>query len=306
MWGMSQHFLRGAYTPLITPFKDGAVDYEAYAAFVEWQISQGANGLVVGGTSGESSALSVTERMNLLRTALSVAKRRAHVIAATGAASFADTLALTEHATEAGAAAVLVLTPMFARPTQAGMVRYYTELARRTDRPVLIYQISSRTNATLGMDALSDVVASCPNVVGMKQSDDDREYVHTALDRFGPNFRIFMGLSEISWDLIEDGATGLIVAVSNILPHAIRRICDAASSGRTAEAMQIHETLAGVNSAAFLETSPGPIKYMAWRLGLIPRLEYRLPLIPPSDEVAARIDVALDAGGLLPQEHHYT
>jgi 4-hydroxy-tetrahydrodipicolinate synthase len=296
---MAQQFLRGAYTPLITPFKNGVVDYEAYAGFIDWQIGQGVHGVVVAGTSGEASSLTVTERQNLLRVALSVAKRRAHVIAATGAASFADTLALTEHATQAGASAVLVLTPMFAKPTQAGMVRYYTELARHTDRPVLVYQITSRTNATLEFDALAEIVAACPNLVGMKQSDDDRDFVYAALQRFGRDFRIFLGLSEIAWDLIEEGAAGLIVAIANIAPHSIRLICDAATSGHTAEAMHIHETLAGVNSQAFVETSPGPIKYMAWRMGLIPRLEYRLPLIAPRDEVAARIDVALDAAGLL-------
>jgi len=302
---MSQHFLRGAYTPLITPFKNGAVDYESYASLVDWQINQGINGLVVCGTSGEAASLSVSERMNLLRTALSVAKRRAPVIAATGAASFNDTVTLTEHATEAGAAAVLVLTPMFAKPTQIGMVRYYSELARHTDRPLLIYQISSRTNTTLSLESLSELVTTTPNIIGMKQSDDDRAYVLDALARFGPNFRVFMGVSEIAWDLSEDGAAGLIVAISNIAPHAVRRICDAAAGGRTAEAMQIHETLAGVNAAAFIETSPGPIKYMAWRMGLIPHLEYRLPLVMPSNETMARLDVALDAAGLLPQQHHY-
>lgn len=302
---MSQHFLRGAYTPLITPFKDGAVDYESYARLVEWQINEGINGLVVCGTSGEAASLSVTERMNLLRTAISVAKRRAHVIAATGAASYADTVTLTEHATEAGAAAVLVLTPMFAKPTQVGMVRYFTQLARHTDRPLLIYQISSRTNSTLSLDALSEIAGASPNVIGMKQSDDDRAYVLEALARFGPNFRIFMGLSELAWDQMEDGAAGLIVAVSNIAPHAVRLICDAAGSGQTAEAMRLHETLVGINSACFIETSPGPIKYMAWRMGLITQLEYRLPLVLPSDEIMARLDVALDAAGLLPQQHHY-
>lgn len=300
MWGMSHAFLRGAYTPVITPFKDGAVDYEAFARFVDWQIAQGSNGIVVGGTSGEFTSLSVSERENLLRVAVEVTKRRAFVIAQTGAASAADTLALTEHAGQAGASAVLTLTPMYAKPTQEGLIAFYREVARRTDRPLLIYQIASRTNVTLEVETLARLLQECPTLVGMKHSDDDRDYAYAVLGRHGPDFRLFLGSSQIAWDLIPDGAAGLIIALGNIVPHAIRRMCDDATHGNTGSAMRIHETIAHVNDAAFLETSPGPVKYMAWRMGLIQRLEYRLPLLPPSEALAARLDVALDAAGLLP------
>jgi 4-hydroxy-tetrahydrodipicolinate synthase len=167
---------------------------------------------------------------------------------------------------------------------------------------LLIYQITSRAGVTVELDTLSAIAETCPTLVGMKQSDDDRLYFYQARDRLGPNFRMFMGQSQIAWDLIPDGAAGLIVAIGNIVPHAIRRMCDAAAAHHTAEAMQIHESIAGLNVAAFLETSPGPVKYMAWRMGLIPRLEYRLPLVAPTGEMMARLDVALDAAGLLPQE----
>lgn len=300
MWGMSPYFLRGAYTPLITPFKDGAVDYEAFARFVDWQISQGSHGVVVGGTSGEFTSLSVSERENLLRVAIEVAKRRAFVIAQTGATAISDTLALTEQAGQAGAAAVMVVTPPYIKPTQDGLHAFYREVARRTDRPLLIYQIESRTNVTVELETLALLLQECPTLVGMKHSDENRDYAYAVIGRHGPDFRLFLGSSQIAWDLIPDGAAGLIVALGNIVPHAIRRMCDDAASGNTGSAMRIHETIAHVNSAAFLETSPGPLKYMAWRMGLIPRLEYRLPLIPPSDALAARLDVALDAAGLLP------
>jgi 4-hydroxy-tetrahydrodipicolinate synthase len=297
---MSNSFLRGAYTPVITPFKNGAVDYEAFAQFVDWQISHGSHGIVVGGTAGEFTALSVTERENLLRVALSVAKRRAFVVAQTGAASAQDTLSLTEHAGQAGAAAVLVLTPMYAKPTQAGLVSFYREVGRRTDRPLLIYQNASRTSVSVNVETLASIFEGCPNLVGMKQSDEERSYSYAVLGRYGSAFRLFMGSSQIAWDMIPDGAAGLIVALANIVPRAIRQICDNAAQGDTASAMRIHESIATLNSAAFLEPSPGPIKYMAWRMGLIPHLEYRLPLIPPSADLAARLDVALDASGLLP------
>ncbi|MDX2141756.1 MAG: 4-hydroxy-tetrahydrodipicolinate synthase [Rhodospirillaceae bacterium] len=299
MIGLAAEFLRGAVTPLITPFRDGAVDFAAYAKFIDWQISQGTQGLLVAGTSGEPTALTIAERKQLLETAITAAQRRVPVIAATGAASHADTAELTEHATRAGADAVLVLTPMFAKPTQRGLVAYYTDIARRTDKPVLIYQISSRTNSVLGLDALAEIMAQAPHVVGMKQSDADRDYVRQALARFGGEFRVFMGLSEIAWDMIPEGACGLIVALANVMPRAVREIVDQAVAGHVSEAAARHAALKTLNDAAFLETSPVPVKYMAWKMGLIPRVEYRLPLVPPAAETTSTVDRALKAAGLI-------
>jgi 4-hydroxy-tetrahydrodipicolinate synthase len=299
MMPLERSFLRGAYTPLITPFRDGKVDLDAYAAFIDWQIRRGADGVLVAGTSGEPTALTVDERRAMLEVAIGAAAKRVPVIAATGAASHADTAALTEHASRSGADAVLVLTPMFAKPTQRGLVAFYADIARRTDKPLLIYQISSRTNAVLGLEALAEIMAQAPHVVGMKQSDADRDYVRQALARFGPDFRVFMGLSEIAWDMIPEGACGLIVALANVMPGACAEIARLAAAGHVSEAAAAHGRLKDLNAAAFLETSPVPVKYMAWRMKTIPCLEYRLPLVAPAPEAMAAMDRALAAAGLI-------
>ena len=297
---LAADFLRGSYTPLITPFRDGAVDFAAYAKLVDWQIAQGTNGIVVAGTSGEPTALTTTERYQLLETALDAAHKRVPVIAATGAASHADTAQLTEHATKAGADAILVLTPMFAKPPQRALKAYFLDIARRTDKPILLYQISSRTNATLTLETCAEIMATAPHVIGMKQSDPDRPFVRAALKKFGPEFRIFMGLSEIAWDMVGEGACGLIVALANIVPKIISEIARDAKAGRISEARAAYASIDALNTAAFLETNPLPLKYLAWRMGLIPVLEYRLPLAAPMPDLAQRLDAALIAAGLIP------
>ncbi|MDX2224299.1 MAG: 4-hydroxy-tetrahydrodipicolinate synthase [Rhodospirillaceae bacterium] len=296
---MAQQVLRGVFTPLITPFANGAVDYAAYTGLVDWQIAQGAHGLVVGGTSGEPMALSIAERMNLLRVALSAARRRVPVIAATGAASVADTLALTRHAGEAGAAAVLALTPPYAKPSQAGLLATFDAIARATDRPILVYQITSRTNVTMSLETLVELTRRHGHIVGMKQSDNDRDLVRAALREIGPGFRAFMGLFDVAWDMVEEGAAGFIVALSNVIPGQIRETFEAAEAGDRVGAGNAYERIAPLVVVGAMDTNPVPVKYMAWRMGLIPSPECRLPLTPMEDRVAARIDVALDAAGLI-------
>jgi 4-hydroxy-tetrahydrodipicolinate synthase len=299
MMALAPQVLRGAVTPLITPYRDGAVDLDAYAKFIDWQIGQGAEGVLVAGTSGEPTALTVAERQAMLETALAAVAKRVPVIAATGAASHADTAALTEHATRTDADALLVLTPLFAKPTPQGLIAYYTDIARRTEKPLLIYQIPSRTGVTLGLEALAEIMSRAPHVVGMKQSDTDRDYVRQALARFGPEFRVFMGLSEIAWDMIPEGASGLIVALANVVPRAISELVAHAAAGHFSAAQALHARLKDLNTAAFVEISPVPVKYMAWKMGLIPTLDYRLPLVAPAPETRTVIDRALKNAGLV-------
>jgi len=290
---------RGSYTPLITPFKDGRVDYGAFANFIDWQIKNGADGIVVGGTTGEPMALTLAERKDLLRVACDVARLRVPVVAATGAASVADTLALTEHANSMSVAASLVLTPIFAKPTDRGMLEYFLRVAEVTTRPFMLYQIPSRTNSEASLEVCCRIAEAAPHFIGMKQSADDRDFVQQIVTALGRDFRVFMGLSEIAWDMVGHGASGLIVAISNVVPNVVARIYDLAASGQEAEANSTYNEIAALNAVAFAESNPVPVKYMAWRMGLIPSPEYRLPLIAPQDEVADRIDAVLAGMQLL-------
>ena len=170
---LGQNFLRGAYTPLITPFNGWAVDYDAYARFIDWQIRNGTQGLIVGGTSGEPLSLTITERQTLLRIAISSARRRVPVVAQTGGASLADTWALTEHAEQVGADAVMLMAPPFVRPPQRGLKSFLAYVSRATTKPILLYQIPSRTGSTIEIDTLEDLSTDVPAIVGLKQSSED-------------------------------------------------------------------------------------------------------------------------------------
>ncbi len=296
---LSKSFLRGSYTPLITPFNGWQVDYDAFARFVDWQIRNGANGLVVGGTSGEPTSLTVTERQNLLRIAVSVARHRVPVVAHTGAASLADTWALTEHAEQVGSDAVMIMMPPFVKPPQRGLKSFVAYIARGTSRPILIYQIPSRTASTLEIDTLEAICEKVPSVVGMKQSADDDAYNEELVDRMGPDFRLFIGLPEIACEKIPSVAGGLIVAIANVVPGKIAQICEAAASGDATEAASLKADISDLNSAAFRDTSPIGVKYMAWKMGLIPSGECRLPLVPPRADDIAAMDAALEDTNLL-------
>jgi len=296
---LSKSFLRGAYTPLITPFNGWAVDYDAFARFVDWQIRNGANGLVVGGTSGEPTSLTVTERQNLLRIAVSVARHRVPVVAHTGAASLADTWSLTEHAEQVGTDAVMIMMPPFVKPPQRGLKSFVQYIARGTSRPILIYQIPSRTASTLEVDTLEEICEKVTSVVGMKQSSDDDAYTEELVDRMGPDFRLFMGLPDIAFEKIPDLAGGLIVAIANVVPGKIAEICEAAANGDVAEAASLKADISDLNDVAFRDTSPIGVRYMAWKMGLIPSGECRLPLVPPRPDDIAAMDDALESAGLL-------
>src|SRR5205085_754404 len=156
-----------------------------------------------------------------------------------------------------------------------------------------------RTNSVVSLDLCREIAAAAPHFVGMKQSANDREFVHAVAEMLGPDFRVFMGLSEIAWDMVGQGACGLIVALANVVPGGIARLCEYAASGNLERASEAGNQFASLNAVAFSESNPIPVKYMAWRMGLIPTLEYRMPLSPPPAELQREIDDALTALNLI-------
>ncbi|MGZ6243858.1 MAG: dihydrodipicolinate synthase family protein, partial [Candidatus Binataceae bacterium] len=265
----------------------------------EFQITQGCDGLVVAAAAGEPFALSLAERRALLETAVSVTRERVPIVAATGAGSLADTLALTEHANDAGADALLVLPPPFAKPPQRGVLEYFLTVARAANLPMLAYQIPSRTGSAITLDTCEAMVNALPHLVGLKQAEDDRDFVRSALERFGADFRVFMGSSAIAWDMIGEGASGLMLAVGNLVPRELADLCRFAAAGQNTDARAAHVAIGGLNQAALLETTPIGVKYIAARMGLIASSEMRLPLAPPEPALAAMLDAAMASAGLL-------
>ena len=205
MISLDKNFLRGSYPPLITPFRGGAVDFEAHARLLERQIAEGSHGVVVNGTTAEPSTLTVEERNQLVRLAVQTARGRIPVVAATGSQSQAETVELTTAAEEAGADAVLVVTPYFIRPPQRGLVEYYVDIGRRTRLPILIYHIPGRAAVNVEADTIELIAERAPNLVGIKHATNDLALVTQVLGRLGTDFRIFVGASSLAEGSAQQG-----------------------------------------------------------------------------------------------------
>jgi 4-hydroxy-tetrahydrodipicolinate synthase len=293
--------LRGSIPPLITPFRDGDVDYDAYARLVGFQVEHGSHGILVNGTTAEPSTLTVEERNRLVDIAVQVTAGRVPVVAATGSQSLRETQYLTEHAAKAGADALLIVTPYYIRPPQRGLIAYYLELAKISSLPWMVYHIPGRTAVNVTVDTLRELKAKSPHFVGMKHAVNDLGFVAEALHALGADFRIFVGLEELSFPMMAVGACGLMNAVGNLQPRILSELCAAVWKSDLARAQALHGQLLEINQAVFFDTNPIPIKYMMKRLGILPTNEHRLPMMSATAELERRLDGVLQRAGLLPE-----
>jgi 4-hydroxy-tetrahydrodipicolinate synthase len=294
--------LRGSIPPLITPFRNGEVDYDAYAQLVAFQIKNGSHGILVNGTTSEPSTLTIEERNRLVDVAVQVAAKRVPVVAATGSQSLLETRRLTEHAAKAGADSLLIVTPYYIKPPQRGLVAYYLELATISDLPWMVYHIPGRTAVGVTIDTFKELRAKSPTFVGMKHAVNDLGFVSECLSVLGKDFRIFVGLEELSFPMMAVGACGLMNAVGNLQPRILSDLCEAVWHSDLTRAQALHHQLFEINQAVFFDTNPIPIKYMMRRLGILPANEHRLPMMPATPELERRLDGVLKRAGLL-QEH---
>ena len=291
--------LKGSIPPLVTPFRNGEVDYDAYARLVAYQIENGTHGILVNGTTAEPATLTIEERNKLVDIAISVTAKRVPIVAATGSQSFAETKKLTEHAAHAGADALLIVTPYYTRPPQRGLVAYYLELEKISSLPWMVYHIPGRTAVSVTLDTLKELKAKSPAFVGMKHAVNDLGFVSECLATFGPGFKIFVGLEELSFPEMAVGACGLMNAVGNLCPGVLRDMCEAVWKNDLAGAQALHQRLFEINQAVFFDTNPIAIKYMMKRLGILPTNEHRLPMVPATPELEKRLDAVLQRAGLL-------
>jgi 4-hydroxy-tetrahydrodipicolinate synthase len=290
--------LKGSIPPLITPFRNGAVDADTYARLVERQIGEGSHGILVNGTTAEPASLTTEERNRLVSLTVEVVRGRVPVVAATGSQSIWESRLLTEHAAQAGADALLIVTPYYSRPPQRGLVAYYLEVTRGIDLPWMIYHIPGRTAVSVTVDTVKELKDRSPTFVGIKHAVADLDFVDQCLAAVGHDFKIFVGLEELSFPMMAIGACGLMNAVGNLKPGVLAEMCEAVWRGDLKAAQDLHHRLHEVNKAVFFDTNPIPMKYMAKRLGIIPSNEHRLPLVPATAELEQRLDGVLARAGL--------
>ena len=299
MMRLEPDFLRGSYPPLITPFRNGNVDYPKFAELAERHVQEGSHGIVVAGTTGEPSSLTADERDRLVRTAVEAVAGRIPVVAATGSQSLAETLAITAGAEKAGADALLIVTPYYIKPSQAGLVEYFAAIGERTGLPLMIYHIPGRAAVSVTAATAERIAERVPTLVGMKHAANDLELVTELLSRLGPEFRIFCGLESLSLPMLAVGAAGLVNAVGNVAPARVAALYNEFAKGNWNEARKLHSELFELNRSIFLDTNPIPLKYMMSRLGLIESDELRLPLVSLDAERGRTLDGVLARSGLL-------
>jgi 4-hydroxy-tetrahydrodipicolinate synthase len=288
---------KGSFTALITPFKNGKLDEEAFQRFIEWQINEGTHGLVPAGTTGESPTLDYDEHKRVIELAVETAKSRVPVIAGTGSNSTDEAIELTEYAAKVGADAVLIVTPYYNKPTQEGLYQHYKAINDAVAIPIVIYNIPGRSVVDMSVDTMTRCFA-LKNVVGVK--DATANLARTSQQRLamGPEFNLLSGEDATALGFMAHGGHGCISVASNIAPRLCADFQNACLAGDYKTALALQDRLMPLHDAMFCEANPGPVKYAASRLGLC-EADMRLPLVPISQASQRIVDAALARVGLV-------
>ncbi len=284
--------IKGSIPPVITPFKNGEIDLDTYRKLINFHVAEGSHGILVNGTSAEPSTLTTEERNKLVDVAIATANKSVPIVAATGSQSLLETKALTDHAVSAGADALLIVTPYYIRPPQRGIINYYLEVTRDVDIPWMIYHIPGRAAVSITIDTIKELKDRSPNFVGMKHAVNDLGFVSECLAEF-PNFKVFVGLEELSFPELAIGAVGLMNAVGNLRPKILADMCQAVWDNDLEKGKKVHHQLFELNQSVFYDTNPIPIKYMMKRMGMLPNNEHRLPMSPATPELEKRLEEVL-------------
>jgi len=289
--------LKGSITALITPFKKGEVDEQAFTGLVEWQIAEGTDGLVPVGTTGESPTLSHKEHMRVVELCVETARGRVPVIAGAGSNSTQEAIELTRHAKRVGADAALSVAPYYNKPTQDGLYRHFAAIAEAVDLPIVLYNIPGRSIVEISVETMAKL-AQIPNIVGVKDATGNLARASRDRGALPKSFVRLSGDDATTLGYMAHGGVGCISVTSNVAPRACAEFQDACLSGNFAMALSIQDRLMGLHDALFCEASPAPTKYAASLLGLCEE-DVRLPIVPLSGKGRETVKAAMAAARLL-------
>jgi len=287
---------RGSIPALITPFKNGEIDWPAFENLVEWQIEQGSHALVPCGTTGESPTLSHDEHMAIVQRCVDVVKGRIPVIAGTGSNSTSEAIELTLHAKEAGADAALSVVPYYNKPTQDGMIAHFTAIHDAVSLPILVYNIPGRSVVDMSNETLA-ALSKLPNIVGVKDATGALERPPALARLAGADFCQLSGNDDSVAAFLAQGGHGVISVVANIAPRQCADMVEAWENGDLQTFAKMRDLLNPLGNDLFCESNPAPVKYAAQVLGLCGD-EVRLPLLPASDAARQKVDAAISHAGL--------
>lgn len=280
----------GAMTALITPFKNDKIDELSYEKLVKRQIANGIDAVVPVGTTGESPTLTHEEHKRCIEIAVSVCKgTNTKVLAGAGSNATHEAISLAKFAQECGADGILSITPYYNKPMQSGLYKHYEAIAKSIDIPIMLYNVPGRTGCEIASQTIIELFRNCPNIYGVKEASGN---IDKCVDLLAnePKLRLVSGEDSINYPILSNGGSGVISVTSNLLPNEIANLTHEALKENYKNAKSINDKLYNINKILFCESNPIPIKAAMFIAGLLPSLEYRLPLCAPSKENLKRIE----------------
>ena len=294
---MKKTIFEGVATALITPFKDGEVDFEAFGRIIDWQIECGIDALVICGTTGEASTLTDEEHQKVIAFAVERANKRIPIIAGTGSNDTAYALELTNAACRSGVDAVLVATPYYNKATQRGLIEMYTAIADQSTAPVILYNVPSRTGLNISVKCMKEL-AKHKNIVGLKEASGNISFTMEMMKECGDMIDIYSGNDDIIVPMLSIGCKGVISVLSNVMPRQTHDICDLYFKGKTEESRKLQLELLDLIKALFVEVNPIPVKTAMNLMGMnVGNL--RLPLYDMEDKNLEILKESLKKHGLI-------
>lgn len=285
----------GAYTALVTPFRNGEIDERALRGMIEFQIQGGISGLVPCGTTGEAATMTIAEHNRVVDIVIEQAMGRVPVIAGTGSNDTRCAIDHTVHAARSGAAAALVVVPYYNKPTQEGMYRHFAAVAEATDLPIVLYNVPGRTGVNLAPETVLRL-AEIPSIAGIKEASGSLDQVSQIALGAPAGFTILSGDDSLTLPIMAVGGHGAISVVSNIVPDTVSALIQAARAGDYVTALGVHQRLFDLSRAMFLENNPTAVKTAAAMLGLCGG-ELRLPLTELAETNRHKLAAALREWG---------
>lgn len=292
----------GVMTALVTPFKNGSIDYESYERLIEWQIASGVKGLLFLGTTGEAPSISMEEREEIIRFAVEKVRKRVPVVVGTGTNSTEKTIHMTKQAEELGADCALVVTPYYNKPVQEGLYQHYAAIAKSTSIPIIIYNVPSRTGVNILPETVVRLARDFENIIGIKEASGNMAQIDMLILKLKDvreDFHVWSGNDDQAFHVMCSGGSGVVSVLSNVAPRETQQMCEKIANGDLSGARELHLKLFPLMKALFVETNPIPVKYAVSKLGYCEN-ELRLPLVKASESTMKAVDEALNKAGILP------
>jgi 4-hydroxy-tetrahydrodipicolinate synthase len=287
------NYITGATTALITPFKDGKLDEATFAKLIERQIAHGIDAVCPVGTTGESATLSHDEHKRCIEIAVEVCKDSpTKVLAGAGSNATHEAIDIATYAQEAGVDAIFSVTPYYNKPSQEGLYQHYKAIASALEIPFMLYNVPGRTGVDLLPQTVQRLFEDVDNIIGIKEATGSIERTVELLKRI-PDLYLFSGDDAIDFPILASGGKGITSVTANLLPDLKAKLTHSALEGDFTTAKRLNDELLEINQVLFCEANPIPIKAAMYMAGLIERLEYRLPLVPPSRENMKKIETIM-------------